>query len=265
MKEELIKLINVSYSLDDEKLSLSKGKTAEILFNIDLTLYEDEVLGICGESGGGKSTLAKVISGIVKPVRGQLKLNPKIVAKGNKPKKIQILFQNNSNLLNPYRKVDSLIDEAIKLSGIKIENMVERKEKLFSILGIESNLASRKGYELSGGERQRIALARLLAVNPEVLILDEPFSAQDITSQINLVKVLKRINEELDVTMICISHDLKILRKFAHKVIVLQNGRIVETGDTSKIFSLPTHPYTKFLLSAEEFSLTEEAIHNFNS
>ena len=265
MKEELIKLINVSYSLDDEKLSLSKGKTAEILFNIDLTLYKDEVLGICGESGGGKSTLAKVISGIIKPAAGELKLNSRLTVKGNKPKKIQILFQNNSNLLNPYRKVDSPIDEAIKLSGIKIGNIVERKEKLFSILGIDSNLASRRGYELSGGERQRVALARLIAVNPEVLILDEPFSAQDITSQINLVKVLKRINEEFKVTMICISHDLKILRKFAHRIIVLQNGRIVEAGDTSQIFSSPTHSYTKFLLSAEEFSLTEEAIHNFNS
>jgi len=101
----------------------------------------------------------------------------------------------------------------------------------------------------------------LLAVNPKVLILDEPFSAQDVTSQLNLVKVLKRLNEEFGVTMICISHDLKILRKFTHRVIVLQNGRIVEIEDTSKIFTSPEHPYTKFLLRAEEFSLTEEEIH----
>ena len=102
----------------------------------------------------------------------------------------------------------------------------------------------------------------MLAVKPKVLILDEPFSAQDVTSQLNFVEVLKRLNKEFGVTMICISHDLKILRKFAHTVIVLQNGRIVETAETSKIFTSPEHPYTKFLLSAEEFSLTEEEIHS---
>ena len=265
MKEELIQLNNISYSLDDNSLSLNKGKTTDILFNISFSVYENEVLGICGESGGGKSTLAKLISNLIKPSGGELKLNTKLAAKGKEPGRIQILFQNNSNLLNPYRKVSSMITESLKLSGMKKDDIVKQKLKLFSTLGIEDKLANRRGYELSGGERQRIALARLLAVNPKVLILDEPFSAQDITSQINMVKVLKRINEEFNVTMICISHDLKILRKFAHRVIILQVGKIVEMGETSKIFSSPEHPYTKFLLSAEDFSLTEEAIHNFKN
>jgi peptide/nickel transport system ATP-binding protein len=265
MKEELIKVVNVSYSVDDEQLSLSKGKTVDILFDMNFSVYEGEVLGICGESGGGKSTLAKLIAGIIKPVKGEVVLNEKLIADKFQPKEIQILFQNNSDLLNPYRRVNSIIDEAIQLSGTKKENIAPRKAKMFDTLGIDSTLAQRKGFELSGGERQRVALARLSAVNPKVLILDEPFSAQDITSQLNLLSVLKKINEEFDVTMICISHDLKILRKFAHRVIVLQNGKTVEIGETAKIFNSPEHPYTKFLLSAEEFSLTGEEIHSFKS
>jgi peptide/nickel transport system ATP-binding protein len=262
MKEELIQLKNISYSVVDEQLSLSKGTTADILFDISFTVREEEVLGICGESGGGKSTLAKLIAGIIKPTIGELLLNDKLSANKNNPKAIQILFQNNSNLINPYRKVGDVIDEAIKLSGINNISVDEMKAKLFEMLNINRELTERRGYELSGGERQRVALARLLAVKPKVLILDEPFSAQDVTSQLNFVEVLKRLNEEFGVTMICISHDLKILRKFTHKVIVLQNGRIVETAKTSKIFTSPEHAYTKFLMSAEEFSLTEEEIHN---
>lgn len=262
MKEELIQLKNISYSVEDEQLSLSKGMTADILFDISFSVCEEEVLGICGESGGGKSTLAKLIAGIIKPAKGEFILNDKLSTNKNNPKAMQILFQNNSNLVNPYRKVGDVIDEAIKLSGTKDNNITNLKTKLFETLNMNTRLMERRGYELSGGERQRVALARLLAVKPKVLILDEPFSAQDVTSQINFVEVLKRLNEEFGVTMICISHDLKILRKFTHRVIVLQNGRIVETAETLKIFSSPEHPYTKFLLRAEEFSLTEEEIHS---
>jgi ABC-type glutathione transport system ATPase component len=265
MKEELIQLKNISYSVEDEKLSLIKGTTTDILFDISFMVHEEEVLGICGESGGGKSTLAKLIAGIIKPTSGELILGNMLSTNANNPKAIQILFQNNSNLINPYRKVGDVIDEAIKLSGTNNDSISERKSILFDTLNINQELTERRGYELSGGERQRVALARLLAINPKVLILDEPFSAQDVTSQLNFVEVLKRLNEEFSVTMICISHDLKILRKFTNKVIVLQNGRIAEIAGTSKIFTSPEHPYTKFLLSAEEFSLTEEEIHSKNN
>lgn len=262
MKEKMIQLKNISYSVEDEQLSLGKGMTTDILFDISFSVCEEEVLGICGESGGGKSTLAKLIAGIIKPTNGELILNDKLSANKNNPKAIQILFQNNSNLINPYRKVGDVIHEAIKLSGTNNTNVADKKAKLFETLNINRELTERRGYELSGGERQRVALARLLAVKPKVLILDEPFSAQDVTSQLNFVEVLKRLNEEFGVTIVCISHDLKILRKFTHRVIVLQNGRIVEIADTSKIFTSPGHHYTKFLLSAEAFSLTEEEIHS---
>jgi len=261
MKEELIQLKDVSYSVKNDQLTFGKTDTAEILFDINFSVYKGEVLGICGESGGGKSTLAKLIAVIIKPTNGELILNKKLSANKNNPRTIQILFQNSSNLINPYRKVSTIIDEAIKLSGTDKEKITEKKTELFETLCINQTLFKRRGMELSGGERQRVALARLLALKPKVLILDEPFSAQDITSQLNFVKVLKRINKDFDVTMICISHDLKILKNFADRVIVMRNGRIVEMADTIKLFSSPEYPYTKFLLRAEEFSLTKEEIH----
>ena len=209
--------------------------------------------------------LIKLLAGIIKPVNGEIKVDHNITTINNSPSKIQILFQNNADLLNPYRKIKSVITEAIRLSKTKKDHVDKQKEKLFHMLGIQSELENRRGNELSGGERQKIALARLLAIKPRVLILDEPFSAQDVISQLNFLNVLKRINNELKLTIICISHDLNMLKKLAHRVIVLQNGRIVESADTLKVFNSPDHPYTKFLLRAEDFLLTYDEIHSFDS
>jgi ABC-type dipeptide/oligopeptide/nickel transport system ATPase subunit len=194
MKKVLIQLNNVSYSTGKETLSLGANESADILF-----------------------------------VSGEMKVDHNLTATDKHPSRVQILFQNNTDLLNPYRKVKTVVTEAIKLSKTKKGNVDKEKEKLFHMLGIQSDLENRRGNELSGGERQKVALARLLAVKPRVLILDEPFSAQDVISQLNILKVLKRINEELELTI------------------------------------MPDHPYTKFLLRAEDYSLTEEEIHSFNS
>ena len=265
MKQVIIQLNNVYYSITDENLSLSSNKSFEILSNISLKIYKQEILGICGESGGGKTTLIKLIAGILLPVKGEIKVDHNISSKRNRINKIQILFQNNSDLLNPFRKVKDVIDEIIVLSENKRVDIEKEKEKLFNLLGISAALENRRGNELSGGERQRIALARLLAAKPRILILDEPFSAQDVISQLNFLKILKRINNEMKITIICISHDLNMLKKLVDRVVVLQNGRIVETADTSELFKSPNHSYTKFLLRAEDFSLTEDEIRSYNS
>ena len=260
--EELIQLKAVTYSVKSNELTMGEGTITDILFDINCSVFENEILGICGESGGGKSTIAKVISGLIKPTSGDLILNKKLIPKANYPQHIQILFQNNSSLLNPFRKVSAIIEESITLSGVTKDNLNEIKRKIYNSLSIKDELENRRGFELSGGERQRVALARLLAVNPKVLILDEPFSAQDVGSQKNLSELFKSINKDFNCTIICISHDLKILRDFAGRLIVLQNGRIVEQGNCNEIFKSPDHPYTKFLLSAEDFSLTDKEIHS---
>ena len=127
---------------------------------------------------------------------------------------------------------------------------------------MQEDLYQRKGFELSGGEQQRAALARILSVQPEVLILDEPFSAQDPPSQLNMISLFKSINQEYKITIICISHNLKALRTLCDEVIVMYKGKIVEKGETKNVLENPLHPYTKFLLKAEDYSLKYDEIQN---
>ena len=261
MTNELIKIEHLFYTTHSNESLIKEGNEVEILKDVSFSVTEGEVIGICGESGGGKSTLAKLISGVLEPTSGEIVFNGKTEQNGIS--KIQILFQNSSDLLNPYRKTEDILTEALKLSGKTDDELDESKKKIFQTVGLNLELANRRGYALSGGERQRVALARLLAVNPDVLILDEPFSAQDVTSQLNLLNLLKQINIEYGITLICIAHDLKILRKLANRILVIENGKIVESGMVENVLSNPKHPYTKFLLDAEDYSLTDEEIHSF--
>ncbi len=263
MSKELIKVEHLFFSAQSDESLTKAGETVEILKDVSFVVYEGEVIGICGESGGGKSTLAKLLAGVIQPTSGKIVFNGEM--KQNGISKIQILFQNNSDLLNPYRKVKDVLAEAIKLSGKSAEEAEQSKKEIYQTVGLNEELEERRGYELSGGERQRVALARLLAVEPKVLILDEPFSAQDVTSQLNLLNLFKKINKEYGITLICITHDLKILRKFADRILVIENGKIVESGKTEDVFNNPKHPYTKFLLEAEDYSLTSEEIHSFKA
>jgi len=253
----LLKVENISYSVEVKE---KKKKRFDILKDVSFEIEQGEILGICGESGGGKSTLAKVIAGIIKPDSGKIILNSETEKEKRKSSPIQILFQNHGEVLNPYRKVQSIIDEALKISGISEDSLAQEREKVLASVGFPKDLCNRRGMELSGGEQQRAALARLLATKPVLLILDEPFSAQDVESQLNLVKLFKRLNREFNLTMICISHDLRILRNLASRVIILKDGEIVESGLTNEVFDNPQKGYTKFLLSAESLELTYEEI-----
>jgi len=253
----LLKVENISYSVvvkDEAK------KQFDILKNVSFEVEKGEILGICGESGGGKSSLAKVIAGLIKPDKGKLTLNSKSNNKKSSP--IQILFQNHGEVLNPFRKISNMIDEVLIINRIDKKYIEKERENILSSVGFPKVLYNRRGFQLSGGEQQRAALARLLATNPVLLILDEPFSAQDVESQINLVKLFKKLNTEFKITMICISHDLRILRNLATRVIILKDGEIVESGLTKEVFSNPKENYTKFLLSAEALNLTFEQIQN---
>jgi len=253
----LLKVENISYSV---VIKEEKKRQFDILKNVLFEVEQGEILGICGESGGGKSTLAKVIAGLIKPDSGEIILNSESEKEKRKSSPIQILFQNHGEILNPFRKVINIIDEALKISGVDESDLQIEREKVLDSVGFPKELYDRRGMELSGGEQQRAALARLLAVKPVLLILDEPFSAHDVESQLNLVKLFKQLNKEFNLTMICISHDLRILRNLANSVIILKDGEIVESGITKEVFDNPQKDYTKFLLSAESLELTYEEI-----
>ena len=253
----LLKVENISYSVVVKE---ETKKQFDILKNVSFNVDAGEIIGICGESGGGKSTLAKVIAGIIKPDSGSIHLNSDSELAKGKSSPIQILFQNHGEVLNPYRKVQSIIDEALKITGVDKNNLEKERENVLSSVGFPKELYYRRGMALSGGEQQRAALARLLATKPVLLILDEPFSAQDVESQLNLVNLFKRLNKEFNLTMICISHDLRILRNLANRVIILRDGEIVESGSTKEVFNNPQKTYTKYLLSAEALDLSYEEL-----
>ncbi len=249
----MIELKNINYSAHSDSL-LAKEKTKQILYNISLEVNNGEIVGIVGESGAGKTTLAKILSGILKPDSGKIIYKGKITDDIFSESSIQILFQNSTELLNPFRKVEDILVEVVKnFSNKNYENKINN---LLDLVGLPQTILSKFGSNLSGGERQRIALLRLLATNPSLLIIDEPFSAQDIESQLNLMKLFKRLNQELGLTLICISHDLQIITKFTNKLFVIKKGKIIEEGTTKIIMSAPKHRYTEFLLKAKNFTLS---------
>jgi len=253
MNNILLEVNNLSYSVNS-----SSGRIS-ILKNISFSLERTKVLGIAGESGSGKTTLAKLIAGILPPSAGEIIFDFTGHNQNRKTKKVQLLFQNNGEILNPFRRVCEVVDEAIKISS-GIKDAIAKRKELFNLLNFDELLWERKGFELSGGEQQRAALARLLAVEPELLILDEPFSAQDPESQLNFLNLFKDIKNEINITLICIAHNLKILKKLCDEIIIIYKGELVERGTTEKIFNSPQHPYTKFLLSAENYALSYDEL-----
>lgn len=257
MSKERLRLENVGYEVQVN----TKGviTTNNILSDISFTLKEKAILGITGESGGGKTTLVKIIAGLIRPTRGSVFYKSDSVEKqtGNR---IQILFQNNGDVLNPFRIVGRVIDEALEIRIKDKNERAEYKQKILAAVDFSENLLERKGYQLSGGEQQRAALLRLLAVQPELLILDEPFSAQDFESQISFMKLFKDINEKFGTTIICISHDVHLLKALADEVIVMYKSKIVEHKSTQELFSNPGHSYTKYLIKANNLTLTEEEL-----
>jgi peptide/nickel transport system ATP-binding protein len=243
----LIKADNIFYKTDKDKTILSE---------ISFELPKGNILGIAGESGSGKTTLGKILAGLLSPTTGEVIFNEPQGWENTKVSPIQILFQNNGETLNPLRRIDSVVKESIKLRFGKNIETDRKTEEIFKSIDFEKSLWKRKGYELSGGEQQRGALARLLAVEPELLILDEPFSAQDPDSQLTFLNLFKKINRESGTTMICISHNLKILQELCNYVLIMYNGTVVERGECKELFSNPVHPYTKFLFKAESYNLT---------
>lgn len=236
------------------------GKNVEktVLHDVSLTLEEDHVLGLVGESGCGKSTLCKVLLGIEKPTAGTVLANGKNVAKISKSefKKLrrvmQVVYQDPYSSLDPRMNVCQLLSEPLDIHGLK-KDREERKTFLSGLLkavGLSESQLERYPHEFSGGQRQRINIARALALDPKILVADEPVSALDVSVQAQILNLLKEIKKSRRLSMLFVTHDFAVARFLCDDIAVMYKGRIVERAPAEALFTNPQHPYTEALLSA---------------
>ncbi|HLR20625.1 MAG TPA: oligopeptide/dipeptide ABC transporter ATP-binding protein [Tissierellaceae bacterium] len=230
--------------------------------DVSFQIYKGETFGLVGESGSGKSTIGRSIIGINKATNGEIIFNNKKISgkisKNSKKeinKDIQMIFQDPMASLNERAKVDYIVSEGLyNLRNYSSEK--ERKEKVEKVLldvGLLPEYASRFPHEFSGGQRQRIGIARALIMEPKFIIADEPISALDVSIRAQILNLLLELQKERGLTYLFIAHDLSVVRFVADRIGVIYRGKIVELGETEKIFNNPLHPYTKALLSAVPF------------
>jgi peptide/nickel transport system ATP-binding protein len=224
---------------------------------IDMAVPKGGTLGLVGESGCGKSTVARALVGLLPVAGGAIRLEGGDVTAQrvrDSPayrRRVQMVFQDPYSSLSPRMTVGRLMDEALSLSGLtSLSNIDRRKEvlRIMEMVGLSQTALQRYPHQFSGGQRQRIAIARALAVGPEVLVTDEVTSALDVSVQATILNLLKNLQQEFGLSMLFISHDLSVVRLMSDRVAVMYLGRIVEQASSEQLFSEPRHPYTKALM-----------------
>lgn len=234
---------------------MKKKQVLKAVDNITMDIYKGEVLSLVGESGSGKTTLGRTLSILYPKTAGKIILDGKLTDEYNNKeftKKVQMIFQDPQASLNPRMTVGDIIAEGIdlhKLASSKKERM-EKVYELLEVVGLNREHASRFPHEFSGGQRQRIGIARALAVDPEVLICDEPISALDVSIQAQVVNLLKDLQKERNLTLLFIAHDLSMVKYISDRVAVMYRGKVVELGNPDDVYNNPVHSYTKSLISA---------------
>ncbi|MBO5441793.1 MAG: ABC transporter ATP-binding protein, partial [Alphaproteobacteria bacterium] len=228
-------------------------KEIKAVNDVSLSLYEGKTLGVVGESGSGKTTLGMCLANLIS-YKGDILTAKSVHIQNEKDfrKNVQVVFQDPYNSLNPRMTVGEIVEEGIKVHFGALDKE-ERRERVIKVLrdvGLGEEIYEQYPHEFSGGQRQRIAIARALAVEPKIMILDEPTSALDVTVQAEIIRLLKRLQNERGISYLFISHDMRAVRAISHEVAVMRKGRIIEQGTADEVFLRPQTGYAQELIKA---------------
>ncbi len=228
-------------------------RSVKAVNDVSFVLEEGQTLGLVGESGCGKSTLGKLAAGILETSSGTVRLDQQPVMKDGKKTttRIQTVFQDPFASLDPRMKVGEAVAEGpVANNLVKASEAVNYVKDWFAKVGLDPDFSDRYPHQFSGGQRQRIAIARALAMQPDLLICDEPVASLDVSIQAQIINLFLELRKDLNLTCLFISHDLSVVRHVSDRVAVMYLGRIVEEGETRAVFENPAHPYTKALLAS---------------
>jgi peptide/nickel transport system ATP-binding protein len=249
--QDAVCLFDVSPPFLDRVLSGARRRVLRAVDGVSFTVRRGRTLGVVGESGCGKSTLARMIVGLQPPTAGTLRLEDMPHADGSvRRPRVQMIFQDPYASLNPRWRVGDIVAEPIReLKLLQGEAAVQaRVASLLETVGLAAADAARFPHAFSGGQRQRISIARALATEADVLVCDEPTSALDVSVQAQILNLMRRLQAELGLTYILISHNLSVVRHMSDDIAIMYLGRFVETGPAEEVFAAPRHPYTRLLL-----------------
>jgi len=243
--------LNKSFTIEGGLFQRAKGWVRAVS-NISFKLDPGETLSLVGESGSGKTTLGKLLVGLLKPDGGEIFWEGQPIhffSRQERARKIQIIFQDPTSSLNPKLSVSTLLGEALRVRETSLDTRMGITN-LLQIVGLPVDCLNNYPHQFSGGQRQRLAIARALAIQPQILIADEPVSALDLSIQAQILNLLTDLKTRFGMAYIVISHDLAVVSHMADRILVMKDGEVVESGDTQSVLENPQHAYTKRLLES---------------
>ncbi|MDE2409515.1 MAG: ABC transporter ATP-binding protein [Actinomycetales bacterium] len=252
MMTELLNIKDVEVTYKGKGLK----KDFKALKGVSLDIRAGECVGLVGESGSGKTTLGRAVLGLAPVTAGSITLEGKEIAHASRAERkdlardIQVVFQDPYSSLNPSMSIEQILTEPLLVRDVAKGDAQQRVRELLDSVGLPEDAAHRRPREFSGGQRQRIAIARALALDPKLIVCDEPVSALDLTTQARVLDLFLEIQERTGVAYLFISHDLAVVRHLSHRVAVMYQGEIVEWGEGEQVTTNPQHPYTKRLMMA---------------
>ncbi len=256
--ETIVELEHVSKQFPVKQGVFARGhRRVHAVEDVSLTVKKGETLGIVGESGCGKSTTARLMLRLLDPTSGTVRFEGQDISRLShrrlRPlrREMQMIFQDPYASLNPRKTVEQIVGQPFAVHNVTSRREAKlRVRELLDVVGLSREHVSRYPHEFSGGQRQRIGIARALALNPKLIVCDEPVSALDVSVQAQILNLLRSLQEEFNLTYVFISHDLSVMRQICSRIAVMYLGRVVELAESERIFEQPRHPYTAVLISA---------------